>query len=283
MRYPGGKAALTPFLAGILRANRLLDGVYVEPYAGGAGAALGLLIGEHVDRIVINDADSRVYAFWWTVLNRTARFLDMLATTSVTIDEWRRQRQIYLRPARHSRLRVGFAAFLLNRCNRSGILVNGGPIGGYNQAGRWKIDARYDREKLAARIRRVARYRERIELFNRDAVDLLRSIIGRRKDAAETLVYLDPPYYRKGALLYLNAYRPRDHRRLAMFLRRRQPYRWLVSYDNVPEICDLYAGFRQTPFDMTHTAYERRVGHEVLIRDPRLVVHDAALESLYVG
>ncbi len=283
LRYPGGKAALTPFLAGILRANRLLDGVYVEPYAGGAGAALGLLIGEHVDRIVINDADRRVHAFWWAILNRTARFLKLLATTPVTIAEWRRQRQIYARPARHSQLRVGFATFFLNRCNRSGILVNAGPIGGYQQAGHWKLDARYDRTKLAARIERVARYRERIELFNRDAVDLLRSIIGRRKGASKTLVYLDPPYFRKGALLYLNAYRPRDHQRLARFLGTPLPYRWVVSYDNVPEIRDLYTGFQQTPFDMTHTAYERRVGHEVLICDPRLAVDDAALHCVCIA
>ena len=46
---------------------------------------------------------------------------------------------------------LGFAAFYLNRTNRSGIL-NAGVIGGKKQDGKWEMDARFNRDNLASRI-----------------------------------------------------------------------------------------------------------------------------------
>lgn len=276
LRYPGGKASLTPLLVAILNANGIRDGVYVEPYAGGAGAALGLLLGEHVSRIVINDADLHIYAFWWAILNRTAKFLDLLKKTPLTIREWRKQREIYLHPNRHSRTTSGFATFYLNRCNRSGILANGGPIGGYDQAGTWKLDARYDRKKLAARIERIALFGERIEVFNLDAVDLLRTTFRRKTAAERTFVYLDPPYYKKGSKLYLNVYAHKDHVRLSDVLRRQTQYRWLVSYDDVADIRSIWSDFNQLKFNLSYTAYNRRSGGELLIYNDDLVMPETA-------
>src|SRR5260370_21263225 len=152
-RYPGGKQALSRVLAHLIEINDAGGGTYVEPYAGGAGAALSLLIAEHVDRILINDADGRVFAFWQAALNQTERFVNLVQTTRASVREWRRQRDIYLHPRRHSVLRVGFATFYLNRCNRSGIIGNGGPIGGLKHKGPWKIAARFNREYLLRRIR----------------------------------------------------------------------------------------------------------------------------------
>ena len=108
-------------------------------------------------------------------------------------------------------------------------------------------------------------YRERIELHNRDATDLLRSVIGRRASARDTLVYLDPPYFEKGANLYLNAYEADDHKRLAAFLSRPKPFNWVLTYDNTPAIVHLYRDFRQVPFDLSYSAYQRRLGNELLI------------------
>jgi len=55
-------------LAHLIRLNGREGGVYVEPYAGGAGAALSLLYGEYVKQVLINDADSRIYAFWDSIV-----------------------------------------------------------------------------------------------------------------------------------------------------------------------------------------------------------------------
>ena len=280
LRYPGGKAGLAPFIARVLRENRLLGGIYAEPYAGGAGAALELLIGEDVDQIIINDFDRRIFAFWWAVLNRTEEFVNRIETVPLNVAEWRRQRATYLSPGRIDRVTLGFATFFLNRCNRSGILRTGGPIGGHDQAGKWKIDARFNRPKLAARVRRVARFAERIELRNLDALDILRDISKRVSVAKKAFVYLDPPYYVKGRQLYFNNYQDADHRRLARFFSGRKPYKWLISYDNSPEIKALYKKRKQRVFDLPYTAHRRRIGQELLIYDDSLAIPESAWAGL---
>ena len=131
LRYPGGKSGLTRFLGEIINCNELGDCVYAEPYAGGAGAALSLLYGEYVSRIIINDFDQSIFAFWKSVLTRSNQFLQLVDEAKLTVAEWQHQKRIYRTPNSHSRLRLGFAAFYLNRCNRSGIICNAGPIGGF--------------------------------------------------------------------------------------------------------------------------------------------------------
>lgn len=264
LRYPGGKQILARVLGHLLKLNSREGGVYVEPYAGGAGAALSLLYGEYVRSVVINDADSRVYAFWDAVLNRTAALVKLIREVPLTVEEWKEQRQVYLKPARHSRLRVGFAAFYLNRCNRSGIIGNAGLIGGLKQTGKWKIDARFNREDLAARVERVARYRDRIELFNLDATDFLRKELPKPRWADRAFVYLDPPYYAKGSQLYLNHYTSDDHAALAEFLSEAS-FPWVMSYDNVPEIRKLFSAYRSVTFNLGYSAREWKIGSELLI------------------
>lgn len=275
LRYPGGKSGLSDFFGRVTKINRMRDPIYVEPYAGGAGAALELLFSERVSRVVFNDKDRCIFAFWRAILNQTEQFLDLLDSTPVTIKEWRRQREIYEHPSQHGQLRLGFATFFLNRCNRSGILVTGGPIGGYDQKGKWKINARFNRKGLRERIEKIAIYRDRIEVHNLDALDFLRSVVrpitSRRNSC---LVFLDPPYYAKGKELYLNAYNHADHVALARFLRRSRFFNWVLTYDNVPQIRELYSHLEPQEFDLSYSAYRRRMGRELLIHDSRLLMPD---------
>jgi DNA adenine methylase len=71
LRYPGGKGKLAAYLKSIIEANRLHDGEYVEPYAGGAAIAFELLFQEYVSRIHINDLSRPIFSFWQAVLNDT--------------------------------------------------------------------------------------------------------------------------------------------------------------------------------------------------------------------
>ena len=194
-----------------------------------------------VSRIVLNDKDRCIYAFWRAVLNQTGDFLDLIERTPLTVDEWHRQRAIYEKPWRHGQLAVGFATFYLNRCNRSGIIGGSGPIGGFDQTGNYKIDARFNRANLRDRVDRIATYRDRIEFHRLDALDFLRTIVRPiTRRAVPCLVFLDPPYYAKGPKLYLNAYRHGDHAALARFLSRARFFNWVLTYDNVEEIRQLY-------------------------------------------
>jgi DNA adenine methylase len=261
---------LSRVLAHLIDINDVRGGTYVEPYAGGAGAALNLLLGEHVDQILINDADVCLYAFWMAALWQTEAFLKLLRGTPLSVREWQRQRDVYLHPRQHPRLRVGFATFFLNRCNRSGIIGNGGPIGGISQRGQWKINARFNREDLEVRIRRVASYRERISVTNSDAVDFLKEHLAQLGPRSRYFVYLDPPYYGKGRDLYLSHYGPAEHAALARFVQDLGPHRWVLSYDDVPEIRSLYKGVRKTTFVLPYSARERRTGAELLFLSDNL-------------
>lgn len=262
---------LAPFLTKVLYANDLQGGEYVEPYAGGASAALQLLFGEHVERIWINDADFRIYAIWQSILSQTARFEDAIMNVPLTVEEWKKQKEIYLTPNKHSLIKVGFATFYLNRCNRSGIIMNAGPIGGSDQSGNYKIDARFNRTELALRVRQIAENRTRITTSNKDALEIL-SDFENQTERTRRLVYLDPPYYVQGGKLYLNSYKKTDHATVAELLRKGISYPWIMTYDNVPEIRDLYIWACCRDFDLKYSAYKSRIGNELLIAPESLAM-----------
>src|SRR5688572_12825829 len=88
LRYPGGKAKLADFVKSVFRANRILDGTYAEPYAGGASVALTLLFEEYASNIYINDVDAGVFAFWHSALNQTEALCRLIRDTSVTPRQW---------------------------------------------------------------------------------------------------------------------------------------------------------------------------------------------------
>lgn len=261
LRYPGGKGRLGPWLAQLLRHNKISGGWYVEPYAGGAGAAIYLLAQGYVDHIVINDLDPVVHAFWWAVLNDTERFIDLLDEAPVTMDSWYRQKAIHADPDRFSLTEIGFATFFLNRTNRSGIL-KGGVIGGKNQDGPYSLAARFNKLDLAERVRNVASLADHISLHNEDAVDLLSML---QPDLpVKSLIYLDPPYYQKGSQLYRNHYLPEDHQKIAeCVVALKTP--WLVTYDSCPEIRSLYQACSGVEFSLHYsTASDRPLATELM-------------------
>jgi DNA adenine methylase len=270
LRYPGGKGKLAQFVKDIIRTNRLYDGEYVEPYAGGAAIALELLLQEHVSQVRINDVSQHVYSFWKSVLNDTDELCRLIMDTSLTIATRDRQKKIFANPGQHSYVQVGFATFFLNRTNRSGIL-NAGVIGGRDQTGPWKIDARYNARELIFRVESIAKLRNRIKLTHSDAIAFLRH--GLPKWPEKTLIYLDPPYYVRGRELYYDYYKDKDHAEVAEHVASKMSDRfWMVSYDNVAAIKRLYAGLRSMVYDVAYTARENRTGKEVMFFSSKLTI-----------
>src|SRR5205085_8500356 len=118
-----------------------------------------------------------------------------------------------LRQARHRWPgRPRFCSSLPQRTNRSGIIA-GGVIGGQDQTGRWLIDARFNKTELVARIRRIARYRSRINLYQMDALAFTKQVVPNL--GPKTFAFYDPPYIENGEDLYLNDYDLAGHRQLA--------------------------------------------------------------------
>jgi DNA adenine methylase len=262
LRYPGGKGKLAAFVKRLVEINGLNDGEYVEPYAGGAAIGLELLLQEYVAKIHINDVSRPVFAFWKSVLDCTSQLTRLVRDTPITVRSWDTQKRILANPEDHDDLALGFATFFLNRTNRSGIL-NGGIIGGRDQSGPWKIDARFNRSELIHRIESIASLRRRISLSREDAYTFLLARL--TSLPTNSLIYLDPPYYVKGKDLYYDYYTHDDHVRVASLMTKRvRRQKWIVSYDNVPAIRKMYAGCRRLIYRIGYSAREVREGSEVM-------------------
>lgn len=266
LRYPGGKGHLAPFFTSLLAAQAHSTKVFVEPFAGGAGAALTLLAQGNANSVVLNDLDPGIAALWRSIFGNSEDFARLIETEPITIEAWRKHHATYL--ARHDNrddLALGFATFFLNRTNRSGIL-NAWPIGGLAQAGDWKLDCRFNRENLAARVRRLGDWRDRVTVTQKDAIALLPDYM-----APGSFIYADPPYLTKGADLYLNVMTWEDHRALANALCGSRGM-WMVTYDHDERVGDLYPSFRRAEFGLAHAAGRSHVGKEYAVFADRLEV-----------
>jgi DNA adenine methylase len=239
----------------------------VEPYAGGAGAAVGLLVTGEVHKIAINDLDPAIYAFWRAVTESPEEFSERTRGAKLNVREWRRQRRIYTNCDRSSHLDLGFATFYLNRTNHSGIL-NGGPIGGLEQTGDYKIDARFNKVALLERLRLIALHAGKITVLNEDGCD----VIERHAGDPSTLIYADPPYFDKAGTLYMNAFDRAQHEALAAKLNSLASSRWLLTYDNVPQVDELYADRRRQTFSLSYSAHRVMRATEAMVFGDGLVV-----------
>lgn len=271
LRYPGGKGKLTGFLKMIFEQNELLDGHYVEPYAGGAGIAINLLTSSYASCIHLNDLNPAVYGFWHSVVNQPEELCKAIRDVKITMKEWHRQKAVLNAPADHSPLEIGFATFFLNRTNRSGIIW-GGVIGGKNQDGVWKLDARFNKDDLISRIERIAMYRSRIRLYNLDAADLIKTVLPTLPK--KSICYLDPPYYVKGGGLYENHYSHDDHVNIAKLVKKQITHHWIVSYDHTPEIIEMYKSCPTIAYGINYSAQDRYKGAEAMFFSKKLIIPD---------
>lgn len=264
LRYPGGKNKLSAFIANLCLENNI-KGHYVEPYSGGASVALFLLLEGYIDYITINDKDRSLYSFWFAVLNHTDEFCSMIKETPITMEVWHKQRQIQVNKKNATLLELGFSTFFLNRTNRSGI-ISAGVIGGVKQNGNYLMDCRFNKSELINRIQLIGSRKKDIRLMQKDAIDLINLVEEETKTRRNknTLFYFDPPYYDKGSTLYMNHYLHSDHQAVSDSVKTIRDIHWIVSYDNAEEIRMLYEGFRKNEFTFTHTAYESRVGKEIM-------------------
>ncbi len=259
LRYPGGKNCIFPFFSKLFYENQLIGIQYAEPYAGGAGLALRLLFEGYVDQIYINDFDKSIFAFWKTIIDRPDEFCRWIDDVEISIENWKKYRVLQMQGKNISYFELAKSTFFLNSTNVSGI-IKGGVIGGLEQKGKYKIDARFNKTDLIDRIKKIESVKSRISVSNIDGIRFIEKIDKRKE---EIFIYLDPPYFQKGADLYMNFYSKEDHKRLSKKVNK-LINKWIVTYDNHDFILNLYAERRKVGHKLSQSA-SNRIGDELFI------------------
>ena len=262
LRYPGGKSKIYVKVKNLIETNTLGDRTYVEPFAGGFGIGIGLLSDDIVQSVVLNDFDSHIYHFWYSVLHHTEALLKRITDIPITLEEREKQKAIY-RDSSADQVSDGFATLFLNRVNFSGV-INGGPIGGLTQNGAYKIDCRFNKSEIVKKIERIALLKNRIEIYNSDASELI--TVHLQDKISTSFFNIDPPYVKKGQRLYANYLKEEDHRSLERIITQHLgETRWIVTYDDCDLIRDIYKQYHITEYGIQHNAGGTTQGKEIVI------------------
>lgn len=279
LRYPGGKSQLTKYVKQNLEMNNI-NGTYIEPFAGGAGIAIDLLVTGTVKEIVINDYDPSIYAIWYAILYDTDKLISMISsvpfdyaspnadTPNNMLRFWKKQKNIH-EDADKSKYSIenAFATLMLNRMNVSGV-INGGPIGGKSQLGKYKLDSRFNKKTLITKIKNIAEEREHIILYNLDANELIK-VINNSFDADNTFIFFDPPYFVQGKNLYMSFFDDKQHEVLAKNILSLENYYWITTYDHAPQISELYSSAsKRYEYSLNYSANKRGKAFEYLFASP---------------
>lgn len=270
LRYPGAKRRLFKNISTFLESSGIRPGLFVEPFAGGAGVSLQLLGSGMTEKVALGDLDPLVASFWKVLFFDTEWLLNQLEDLEVSVDTWKR----FKGSEYDSDRKRALACLFLNRTSFSGILAAGaGPIGGYEQRSDYKIDCRFNRKMLARRIRLISTYRDRIDFV--DCLDWKETTLRAMEHKKDSLFfYFDPPFFRKAHRLYRHYFEDADHKKLRDFL---CTFRgdWLLSYDDAESFRKLYDGpsFQYSDVKTLYSASTingRGAGNEVLVTNVKI-------------
>lgn len=275
LRYPGGKTKLVDYIEAFIKSNNLEGCTIYEPYAGGASVSLNMLDRGLVTRAIINEKDPLLYCFWRSVFEHTEELCELTKRTEINLSSWHEMEKYRDRVfcANKSILEIGFACLFLNRTSFSGLLISN-PLGGWDQASEYKIDCRFNKEKVINHIRNISRFKEQVCVINGDALDFMKKRI-KYNPNRKVFVYIDPPYYLQGKKLYRFYYKNEQHQDLAKYLLSKM-FPWLLSYDQHDFIKQLYEQkhsdrlyFQDTYFDYS-VRFSKSRQSELLISNKEL-------------
>lgn len=284
LRYPGAKSKLYEYVRDLLAQENLRNCTFIEPFAGSCALSLKLLENRDIGHAVVNERDPLIYSFWVSVFQHTDELLELIENTPITLNEWHRYSEYRNSENLFGKTVVekGFACLFLNRTNFSGIL-NANPLGGKAQTSQYKIDCRFNRESLMTSVQQLSQFADRITVCNHDALDFMKRRLKNRRPNS-FFVYIDPPYYKAGPELYRYYYSHADHEALANYIKPKA-FPWLISYDDAPEIHQLYETSTFVNLHMDYSVHTSRKGSELLISNLEIppLVQEEQQQILNIG
>lgn len=268
LRYPGGKTQLAKFVSNLITINKMKKTIYCEPFSGGSGISMELLLTNKVDSIILNDLDPSIYSIWFAILHDTDKLIDEVQSMHITMDEWYRQKDIYseLKDIPIYNFRLAVSALFLNRTNRGGI-ITGGPIGGREQKSKYSLDCRFNKSGIVNKIHAIASQSHRIRLYMSDAKNLIKDVL-LQESTEQLFTFFDPPYYKQGQALYKNAFNHDDHVALSEAIKMMNEYKWIATYDECPEIQSIYTDYHLYTYKLRYSVNQFREANEYLFASP---------------
>lgn len=278
LRYPGGKGRMGPYLADLMASQYgLLEvEIWAEPFAGGLGAGLHVLAADVAEEVWFCETNPALAALWRMIRTDLDDLARRIELTNPTIDLFYASREMVKNAATtggHDDQELAVAALILNRCSRSGIVApNVGPIGGKDQAGKYTVKSRFDPAKVAARLRALSPYTQRLRQYDCSGIEFLRGLDGGVGIEEEMLAFVDPPYTDVGNDLYGRGMSVAEHRELAWILNT-SPMRWALTYDATPHIwTDWYPNRAVMEYGISHSAHKQHADTEYLIVSDNLIL-----------
>lgn len=254
IRYPGSKDKHIKFLHSHLveQNNRNL----VEPFAGTASITFHMLSNGLLDSYVINDADPAIAALWETVKQHPQKLIDAIQKYTPNVEDFYKFKE---QPG-DSQFEKAFRKVVLHQVSYSGLgAMAGGPLGGREQKGEYKIDARWRPAKLQKLILETSALLNSVP-GKITSLDWSKSLLDGISDGK--FIYLDPPYFKQGPVLYTEG--TINHSALAEALKDAPGAKWVLSYDDAPEIRELYKFAIVERLDVTSHLHHKVIGDVVI-------------------
>lgn len=253
-RYPGGKSKLRGRITSQLRIlAQQRDLEYREPFFGGGSIGLYFIQKCSPQCVWLNDRDIGIAALWTSVIRYPHLLKSLIRAFVPSIEKFDTFKSALIAlPNLQTREEVvyyGFMKLAIHQISYSGLgTVSGGPLGGRKEANiagrgttqevKYPIDCRWSPEYICRKIDRLSDMLNQCTIrWNECTSHDFTEVIDDTRTPA--LLYLDPPYFKKGNDLYQYGLTIDDHRRLAEALKNTH-HQWVLSYDDCPEIRNLY-------------------------------------------
>jgi len=269
LRYPGGKHKYWRLFRSIFEKNKLNVETFIEPFSGGAGLGFGLLHNSIVNQIILNEKDELIYNFWKVLFEKPNRLIHMIQNEVVSVEQFKIWREVYRDADFKNSLddvELAFAFFFVNRVTRSGI-YKAGVIGGYDQTGNYPIDARFKRDSIKDKIEYLYTFKNKVNIYNYDYLELHEEVLSNSSfnNIENSIIYLDPPYFKIGKNLYHQYFKEKHHNELRNYLQSSKNGNWILSYNKTEEILKLYKNFNIYNSRFTTSISTNVVKDELLI------------------
>jgi DNA adenine methylase len=231
-RYPGAKNKLLPQILPFIEDSLQTTNCFCDAFVGGGSVLLEIAEKYPNIQLYVNDKDSFVFAFW-QILSQEDPYdlhcLKSLLKQKPTVDLYYRLREAP--PA--SKVDAAYRAVFFNRTSFSGDMRRtASPIGGKNQSSKYTVDCRYNVNKINQKLDIIHPLLAGRTIVTNSDINSYDAI------NQNMTVYLDPPYWQAGKMLYHEYMKQHEHAQLASNLKKNK--NWILSYDNCEEILELY-------------------------------------------